>query len=225
MQLRQLSHQLLCRLPRLIAAVRTLRLKAGDTAETFASAVELARELLKLQDPALETYLLHAVQVRKTLHHADAVSVPYSFHFPCYQHFESAVYFWQTRILLNSLTLRLRQLTPASSPPLDLSSSALAEQNLSYGINILMSFVFASEIGRLGNSCMFFAPFALWLVTKEHAGTEMRGKSVAMIRSLVLRRFSTLWGISFELSPARMDEAADMLVGGPIGGFLVDMFK
>ena len=225
-RLRHLSHQLLCRLPRLIAAVRSLTgPPASRSITTFREAIKLAQDLLLLEDRTSENILLHRLSVRKPPLPADALVVPYSFHFPDYHLFEAAIYYWFVRIVLNQLCLRLCNLSPLDHPPTNLCNSRLCDENITFATNILMSLPHATSIGRLGAISMLLGPVALWSVTCSVPDQRLRTRPVSLIRLMVLRVCGELTGNPSYLSATSMDEAADMLAGGPIRGMLLGCLR
>ena len=220
MRLRKISHKLFIRLPRLIAAVRTLRTSDNVARSTFVATADLAKELLKLEDKAAESEVLHTLSVRKTPH-PDGLVVPYRFHFPDYHLYEALVYYYQTRILLIKLCLKLADLRPPSHPVCDPRViAALKDQNTASAINILMSLPHATHLGRYGRHTMFIGAVALWSVTINRE--RLRNTPVSLVKPYILRSYGELFGHDAPASEKDMNEASDMLMGGPIGGLLVD---
>lgn len=225
-RLRVISHQLFCRLPRLIAAVRSLRSYEDELPrETFAAAVRLATELLQLDGGESECALLHRISIRRTANDTDALIVPYSFHVADWQLFEALCYFWQTNILLNRLCSTLCRIALANDQPVDFGRDYLSSRNINYARNLLMALPSATALGSHGAAPMLYGCVALWAVICDVPDGTFRNTPVGLVRALILRSFAELWRHPAGLCAAKMDEAAEMLVGGPIGGLLVHMFS
>ena len=222
--LRRSSHRLFIRLPRLIAAVRKLR--NGDTdMASYQEAVELARDLLSLNDLDTESALLHRVSICKTAG-VDSLVIPCSFQFPNCQSHEAALYFWTTRIILHRLALQLCALNLPTFRPTSIFSSELSAQNLRYAANILIALHYARTTGRMSTFRMFFPGLALWSVTCD-CGVLLRNTATSLIRPMILRAYHELVRKSYgpqTLCAEDLDEAAELLRGGPIVGLLVGMF-
>ena len=219
-RLRMLSQQLFMRLPRLIAAVRKLR--AGDAAG-LTQATDLARDLLTLQDKAAESSVLHAVSVRKSSPQDSAV-LPYRYHFPDHHLYEAAVYYWQARLILNSLRVKIKVLHPNNRYTCaDGIIEELEAENVNFAMNMLMTLPYAIDIGWYGRHPLFIGTMALWGVTCTGA-SHLRSTPMDQIRALILRRYRELMHRGAELTESLMDEAADTLAGGPIGALLYGYF-
>ena len=159
LRLRHLGQKLFIRLPRLIASVRSLR--AGPAPGTaVGTAVQLAKDLVVLQDVHAENKVLHRISVVKTSDTAAASIVPFSFQYQDTTTFEAAVYYWQTRTLLNRLCIKLHDLCPLGNDVFD--TATLKTENVRMAINIIMSSQYGCAIGVVGGWALCLAFVAVW---------------------------------------------------------------
>lgn len=118
--LRLIFFKLYVRLPRLVKKVRICqqRLRAG-LAPKFESALAIATELLSIRDDVSETKLLHHVRVIKTASPATKALMPFSFDFASFMEMTALAFYWETRLLLVSLTLIILNLpiSPSDDTP------------------------------------------------------------------------------------------------------------
>ena len=139
----KLTNQLIIRLPRLILHVRQLRSEAGiQTYSLRRSAGEtthMTEELLQLQDEAAESQMLHNIRVVKTWNELDLPVVSHSFQYGSLLQMTTAIEYWQTRLILIQLCLKLVELQSTFDlmPPLD--RAKLKSETLRMLTNIFMS--------------------------------------------------------------------------------------
>ena len=224
-RLLKFSHQLFIRLPRLISYVRGLR--EGATIQLPSTAFALAAELLLLGSSESESECLHDVCVAKTRNPADAHIIPVSFGFKTYIIFQAGVYYWQTKMFLARLCIRLQAMYPEQE---HFDLAFLKAENARMASNLLMSSEHAIASGtfgsvRAGLGAMSFsmAWFALWGFLTDV--TSFRGTPSAEVRTWALQRYQDLIGGVQQLNEEKMNEAAELFVGGPLKGVVPRFMK
>ncbi|KAK3070610.1 hypothetical protein LTR53_010165 [Teratosphaeriaceae sp. CCFEE 6253] len=238
-KLSSIGNTLLIRLPRLIALVRSLRLNPTDPA-LLQQGIALSTEMQQMKDLTAENNLLHLVRLVKTATAADARIVPISFDFDRPAVFLGAAKYWQTVLLLNRLCLALAALTPAphlapnSNPhpspcpsQIPFNTPALRAENHRITTNLLMSWQYHYPIGWVGLWALRVGFLAAWATTldafRRDPDAEWRaGLAVRDVRVWLLRRYSDSQRGRATFTAGEMDEAADVLVGGPLTGFFVE---
>lgn len=87
------------------------------------------------------------------------------------------------------------------------------------------------KVGRQPGVFLFFGIVALWGVVQD-CGQKLGRTATSLLRPLIRRAYYELvlthYGARYEPdrpTVAVMDEAAELLVGGPLSGLLVDMFQ
>jgi len=239
---RAISHQLFCRLPRLIALVRSLRQPDKPQPKTYASACHLAHQLLQLEDEDAESELLHNVGVRATSDPFDAVVVPASLDLGTPVGFGGLIYYWQTRTILFRLCLLLSTLSSLHTSihcsldnPLSLvyatvpesqagfDSAALEAANSRMARSMMMAWAHHFAQGRCDTWLFCLGMVTLWGALGDMP--EYRGMPVSVPQTWVLQKWNSVHREPRKYDGLAMDEAAELLRGGPLKGFLVDAFK
>jgi len=221
-RLRKVSYQLFIRLPHLIAQVRKLRSDGVAAAQSDEQAAwTLAEELRQLDGREMETSLLHRVQVKKTADAADARIIPYHLQFSGLSIFHPLVYYWQTRIVLNHIVLVINDMCPNAEPAI--SPDALKAENIRLATNLIMAWPYAFSAGRSGAWSMIIGWAAVWSTFRNE--TEFRGRPVTELHAWILQQSSWFYQYAVKDPKLAMDEAADVLLGGPLRGLLVDVFE
>ena len=203
------------RLPRLIALLRELR-ERGPTPTVHWQATHAALVCADLTDSEAESYLLHHVGVRPTFNPETARVTATSLSFNDRISFHTATYYWSTRILTNRLCLKLLEVVELPRKTFD--PERLVAENTRMATNILMSLEYAATAGYLAGLALRIALVALWSAIPYMKGSNTE----TTLRQFVRRCYSRLHHHHQLLSEAKLDEAADLLVGGPLKGFLVD---
>jgi hypothetical protein len=130
------------------------------------------------------------------------------------------MFYWQTRILVNMVCLKLLDLIGLPAEQFD--QEQLVAENRRMAKNIIMSWEYISRAGGLAIWALRIGLIALWSVTPLMRPSN-QGLPVATLRQWVRQRYNAMHRQTYAYSEASMDEAADLLVGGPLQGFLVDL--
>jgi hypothetical protein len=117
--------------------------------------------------------------------------------------FQMAIYYWATRIFTNNVCLKLLEFGVVLTGPLDFGQ--LVAENIRMANNIVMSWEFGSTGGGMAMVALSF--------------------SEGVLREFVRRSYTTIHCHERQFSEAEMDESTDLLVGGPLRGFLVDFVR
>ena len=217
-KLRHISNQLFIRVPRLVVAVRTLRTTPSYQASRLAN--ELAEDLLALRDDEAESQVLHRVNVAKTKHPADSYITPVSFKFNTLADFEGAAFYWQTRVMVCRLCLKVAAIDQNTTIETDKVRSDAARM----ATNIVMTWQFAYGQGIYGVFCALMAMMSLLGVVID--GIQVRSLPIPKMRQWVVQRIDDLLAPWPERrTEAELEEACDLLVGGPLKGMWVEVFS
>ncbi|KAK3648426.1 hypothetical protein LTR56_007543 [Elasticomyces elasticus] len=139
-----IRHRLAIRTPRLIAYLRALRHSGQPADNAQASiAIQLARELLSLDDGKAEGAFLRHVKLVPTDDARDAFAAPFSLEFRNLTEYREAILYWTFRLLIVTLALELATLTSGSGldgPEIYGSQTRLMQQ-------LFMSWQYASSGG------------------------------------------------------------------------------
>ncbi|KAK3707837.1 hypothetical protein LTR37_011839 [Vermiconidia calcicola] len=224
LRLRHLGQKLFIRLPRLIASVRALRV-GSPPSTAIDTAIQLAKDLVALEDVYAENKVLHRISMVKTSDTAAASIVPFSFQYQDTTTFEAAVYYWQTRIILNRLCIKLPDLRPPGNT--DFDTATLKTENVRMAINIIMSWQYGCAIGVVGGWALCLAFVAVWGAAYDVPELQRGGRplSLSKVRPWLAEHYDRMHGGTADINEATMDEAAEVLVGGPLTGFTVTGFK
>ena len=218
-KLTKLYTHILIRLPRLIALVR--RLRVGDTNSSVESqAARIAMKCVELKDCEAESQLLHHINVRRTTDPDTARVTSTSLYFNKAAHFSTAIFYWHARILTNNLCLKL--LETNALPPKALDRDKLVAESRRMAQNIIMSWEYISKTGGFAIWTLRVGLIAVWSVTPLMERLNDR-PTVATARQWLRQRYNALHRQTYVFTEAGMDEAADLVVGGPLRGFLVDL--
>lgn len=217
-RLKLLGNQLMIRLPRLIIWTRSLRAQSDET--TFEEAIALADELSRLQDLDAESKMRHRIKVISTTHPDDAAFIPFSFHFHSLADLETMVIYWKYHLILGKLRLKLRQLDPGYA----LEVEKLRRSMERMGVNVMMSHQYACDRQQYAHTrgvvAMSTGWTAVWGLWDDR--DVFRGISREEWRRWCRERINesiAIWG--FQSGEEMVDEASDLLVGGPLKGMFV----
>lgn len=236
--LRRIGYRLFIRLPRLIALVRELRESSKQLTEhdvRIEEASRLLEELSAWDGSHFETALLHRVPVQRTVDSEDAYIIPYCLAIPKLSIFQPLIYFWQTRIILNRLAMQVEFLkipSEEANPSCIPAIKHLRDENSRMAVNILMAWPYASHCGRFGLWAMILGWVSLWGVLVDEARANLtdtpatwRGKPLRHVQRWVLSCCTQFDHRGQRYTMRAMDEAADVVLGGPLVGFLVEPFR
>ncbi|KAF2163865.1 hypothetical protein M409DRAFT_25640 [Zasmidium cellare ATCC 36951] len=221
-RLKLLSNQLMIRLPRLILQTRTLRNGADEIKGK--KALALATELSNLQDIDAENKMLHRIKVIKTTNSDDADFIPFFFEFTNLSDLETAVVYWKSQLILGRLRLKLKDLFPHYDFDVDELNTSMERM----AINTMMSHQharnrqqYAHARGMVAMPTGWTAVWGLWKDRK----TSFRGITVDEWKRFNRDRINesiAIW--KFQAGDKQIDEASDLLAGGPLEGTFVAAF-
>lgn len=221
-KLRKLTNILFIRLPRLVCCVRSVR-QAGASADPrlLQYTALVASELYRCQDEASESAILHRVRVTKTKDQASRYVVPYSYSFATVDDFNAAVLYWSMREFLINLCLALNQLaSPNFTPFDDPTVLKMKSEKQRHAMNNMMAWEFAESLGPFETLWVAKGLLQHWLELRR---TEtFKGVPTAAVRAWSLPKMNHQFNewLSENVSESHMDVAADLLVGGPLVGFI-----
>ena len=216
-RLSNLYTHLFIRLPRLIALVRKLR-EGNCDPKIKHQATQVAIVCAKLQDWETESRLLHQVRVARTKDPDTAGITGTSFHFR-HQCCWAEICYWQTRIITNWLCLKLLDLNVLPSDTFD--HEKLLAENIRMAKNLIMSWEFGSTASGLSMSALRVGLIALWSVTLS-MGNVNKAFPISKLRQWIRQSYNLLHHQNYLFTEADLDQAADLLVGGPLKGILVE---
>ena len=216
--LRKLSQQLLIRLPRLMVLVRSLR-EARWQGATIDDTLGLALELLQCHDSDAENRLLHLVTVTKTKDLLDRFVMPYSYFFNSSEDLATAVLYWQTRLMVINLCLRLAssEIVPEyyAAYLAVFDSEALRAAQIQKINNVIMSWSDAQSRGDFGTVTMTQAFVAVFGGLTER--DTFRGLPTAVVRSWLVQRLAQALGKKpHPKFVEQLSSVSEQLAGGPL---------
>ncbi|KAK5108638.1 hypothetical protein LTR62_008129 [Meristemomyces frigidus] len=231
-RLRQYSHQLCIRLPRLVCAVRAVREDASDL-DTVSEAVMLSTELLELEDLDGESWLLHQTKIVATKDSKDIIITPISLQYDELDHMTWALTYWQTRLMVIRLHIILDSLheykffdRERGLPLPSLTETKLAslrKDELRLARNVLMTWQQMREAGPYSTACMSLALLATWTCFRHHK--ELRpGVPASNLALWVVKNMKHSW--AGWLIPPRLEvfeSICDVLEGGPLDAHMVTL--
>ncbi|KAK4554055.1 hypothetical protein LTR86_008896 [Recurvomyces mirabilis] len=162
-RLRKLGLQLLTCLPRLIALVRQETI--ADPGDQSCLTSEVADKLNHLQDSEAETDVLHSVKITKSNELLDSTVTSVVFHYRSGHDVTAAVLYWQGRLMLVNLALRL--VTNGVDGMSCLDRSSLETEQSRIIKNIIMSWSYAAEQGDFGTMAFIHALIAIWAALED----------------------------------------------------------
>lgn len=211
-RLKYLGNQILIRLPRLVLLMRQLR--ENPELSTAHKAGLLADTLADLQDDAAESNVLHRVKLIKTADTEDAQLVPFSFEFKSLGELESAVLYWKAHLFLGKIRLRLATMFP----DMMLETEKTEQTMRRMGMNAIMSSDYAQSQqcdDLLALPTAWIAIWALWETERK----DYRGISIERWREWIRKNLNrTIPAWHSQASEDDIDEASDLLAGGPLRG-------
>jgi hypothetical protein len=228
-QLKALSNEIFIGLPRLVGLVRSLRLQPSPENHLLSDALKLLRSLLELQDLQAEEKMLRDVRLNSSSEATAASPLGMSLHFTSYKDFEALAYYWQSRLSLFRLELRLYDLSVSSNAQTDITHEPgvffrsswrpRTDEMLRLANNILMCSEYAATLGLNKHNRLFaHALVVVWGTTMDITayGYDLAG--------LLLRRINIARNQNRTLTAEDMDIAAEIFVGGPPKGRFAERF-
>lgn len=230
-RLKALANELFIRIPRLVGLVRSLRFQICPPNHLLLDALGLLNTLLTIQDPQLEWSLLRNIKVAPPSASPDTSGQ--SLRFVSIEDFEALSCYWQSRLSLLRLELRLRGL-PGSNVQADWTEDSgfsfqprlglQTNEMLRLARNILMCSEYARSL-RLNKHTRIYAHaiVGVWGVVTDvpealnyNEGEQKTGS----LSDLLLRSVNHALGAKPDLTAEDMNTAADVFVGGlPKGRF------
>ncbi|KAK1050418.1 hypothetical protein LTR74_017027, partial [Friedmanniomyces endolithicus] len=230
MRLQACGNRLFVGLPRLATLLRSIRDK-GDgsaTTEEVVSSLSLATELLQLYDTNAENDLLHKVHIRKTQRLEDAAVSKYSFFFDSVELYDDAAVYWQGRLWLVRLWLRIRVIAGARTDrDLEPTVVQMKEEARRLVTNICMCCEFAMPLGP----CKRRRVFAHGMITLWGAFHDFGDVLPPTFGGLAIAsdwiRYNASRGLLRDdpVTKTDMDAAADLFVGGPLKTVFTKQFR
>lgn len=230
MRLQACGNRLFVGLPRLAMLLRSMRDK-GDgsaTTEEVVSSLSLATELLQLYDTNAENDLLHKVHVRKTQRLEDAAVSKYSFFFDSVELYDDAAVYWQGRLWLLRLWLRICVIAGARTDrDLEPTVVQMKEEARRLVTNICMCCEFAMPLGP----CKRRRVFAHGMITLWGAFYDFGDVLPPTFGGLAIAsdwiRYNASRGLLRDdpVTKPDMDAAADLFVGGPLRTVFTEQFR
>lgn len=209
-RLRQLSWHTFTALPRLISYVRALRnpSRLEDRRWITAKAIALAEELLLLEDDESENYALHRLRVVPTEDDEVREVVRFAFDFASLEDMLAALSYWQGRLLV----FRLRHYLQKLEAPIS-KRDQLQSIETRMIMNTMMTWPCLLGPGGMGSSPLVQSCIIVWgsLADKETVKSTPTHMIRAWIRRILLRHSG-----DFVVDDQRLNEASDVLVGGPL---------
>lgn len=220
-ELWKVSMKLFICLPRLIALVRSLRESVPD-GSISKEARALATDLMRIKAATAEDDFLHGVKIRAASHPADGHVVPYSFQYKTLAQMIGVTLYWQTQLVCNLLCANVHALGPLPKG-VDFDIAEMQEQKKQMTTSLLMSWEYAHCVGPIGNWALRLGLIAVWASVRDNPAIC---KSVVpkKIRQWLVQRYTDLFREHLLFNEQNMDEAADLILGGPLKGFLIELY-
>ncbi|KAK5164918.1 uncharacterized protein LTR77_009583 [Saxophila tyrrhenica] len=214
--LRWLAQKLFVRLPRLIALVREAKMGGGASVD---EAMKLAEVLAVDRDDKAENVVLHGLKVAKTQAQTmnETKIIPFSYEFEDTPQYEGAMYYWQTRIMANRLLALLLSLSGDETTTTRIQS--LQDENVRLVMNQMMSFQYGLSVGLVGAWAICLGWITVWGAVQDVECIQRGSRTLwsERLRPFLLQKYNLLHRLHVAFGETDMDEAAEMLVGGPLG--------
>jgi hypothetical protein len=197
LSLRRTGFRLFVRLPRLISSFRAWQQQVdrGIMVHVPASLLVLARELLDLRNQDAEDRLLHRIGIVPTKEKQTREFMPYSFAFGYLSEAEAIGLYWEARLLLVSICMRIRtleccvQIGLDSGPRKDTGSNEVftktKEEKQSCLANIIMTWQYIITTPILAKDAVQ-ALLVMWGAIADLE--KFRHHSIASIQSWILEQ-------------------------------------
>ncbi|KAK4504573.1 hypothetical protein PRZ48_005489 [Zasmidium cellare] len=220
--LRKLTNAIFIHTPRLMAYVRSIRQgEALLDPDLMGKTALVAAELYGLKDEPAESALLHRVKVTKTRDEASRTVVPYSYTFLDVDDFNAAVLYWSMRQSVINLCLMFHHLAPATVSPFDDKAVELMNNEKERcATNLMMSWEFAESLGPFETLWVAKGLLQNWLELRRTK--TFKNVPTAVVRAWALPKMNHPFNewLAEDVKESDMDTAADLLVGGPLIGFI-----
>jgi hypothetical protein len=237
-RLKALANELFIRIPRLVGLVRSLRRQQSPQNQLLLEAFRLSHSLLKLEDSEAEERLLRRIEIRPSSNSDASPFVNQSLHCSSGKEFEALAYYWQSRLSLLRLDLRLRDLAVSKTVPThsaDESGSAFwpsftpnSDELFRLVKNVLMCLDHAKTLRLRKHDRLFaHAMVVVWGVKMDVPGrlsSDQDGKGVRRLSDLLLRSVNRALAAKLDFTAQDMDAAADIFVGGQAKGRYAELY-
>jgi len=233
-RLKAFGNELFIRIPRLVRLIRSLRLQPSPHNQLLLDALRLSKSLLRLQDSQVEGRLLRNIKVHSSSDPDATSPLRQSLHFASVEDFEALAYYWQSRLSLLRLELRLHDLSVSTNVQADSTDEPGVSFLPNFGPrtnemfrlvkNILMCSEYAGTL-RLHKQIHLFAHamVVVWGVMMDvpvALGHDQDGEGTHPLSDLLLRKVNIALAAKPDLTIEDMDTAADIFAGGqPKGRF------
>ncbi|KAK5701788.1 hypothetical protein LTR97_004606 [Elasticomyces elasticus] len=209
-----IRHRLAIRTPRLIAYLRALR-NSGQPADMAQSsiAIQLASELLSLDDRRAEGAFLRHVKLVPTDDARDAFAAPFSLEFRNLTEYREAILYWTFRLLVVTLALELATLTSGSG----LDGSEIYGSQTRLMQQLFMSWQYASSGGGVQELPATVDLFQGYLVIWAGLFQRMsfKGLAIPAVKAWMLPKMrNRIIGWTIGATQQTYDFASDILMGG-----------
>ncbi|KAK5700118.1 hypothetical protein LTR17_023193 [Elasticomyces elasticus] len=217
LDLKSTANDLCCRIPRLIWAVREHFTQEDRLGCGLAHARHLAKELLHYTAEYAENAALHDVHIVRVVHATDSLVSRYAMLYHRYWRFEALVRYWTARLTITRVSLRLQSVSTTKND-LEIDARQVLCKQATYLVRqLLMSHAYARTIKTPSRRRLWAHALVMaWGALADFAfAAEER---TAFIRSWVLQEVNLTLTTPMRLSRYDLDCAAELMVGGPLGG-------
>ena len=222
-ELNRTTRRLFIRLPRLICQIREVR--SASDASLFTNTFELATKLLRLQDEVAEDWLLHHVNVKATiLDEQTRKLVPYSYVYRSCTEMEAGLTYWHSRLTVIQLYLTLAELKSITSGKHEATRSELKKERQRAITNILMSWQYGKTSGYAATAQFNVPLIAIWGVVRQQ--DSFRDCDIDTVFEWIMAALRQCYcGWIIGTTRDDLDSAANVLIGGPLEGPLVELMR
>ncbi|KAK4928106.1 hypothetical protein LTR49_005044 [Elasticomyces elasticus] len=217
LDLKSTANDLCCRIPRLIWAVREHFTQEDRLGCGLAHTCHLAKELLHYTAEYAENAALHDVHIVRVVHSTDSLVSRYSMLYHHYWRFEALVRYWTARLTIIRVSFRLQSVsTTKNNLEID-ARQVLCKQATYLMRQLLMSHGYARKISTPSRRRLWaHALVTVWGALADFAFAAE--EKTAFLRSWVLQEVNLTLIPSMRFSRYDLDHAAELMVGGPLGG-------
>ncbi|KAK5703183.1 hypothetical protein LTR97_004132 [Elasticomyces elasticus] len=217
LDLKSTANALCCRIPRLIWAVRRHFTQEDRLGWGLAHARHLVKELLRYTAESSENAVLHDVHIVRVVHSTDSLVSRYAMFYHDYWRFEALVRYWTARLTIIRVSLRLQSVSTTKNN-LDIDARQILCKQATYLVRqLLMSHGYARKISTPSRRRLWaHALGTVWGALADFAFAAE--EKTAFLRSWVLQEVNLTLTPSIRFSRYDLDHAAELMVGGPLGG-------
>ncbi|KAK4980623.1 hypothetical protein LTR42_000931 [Elasticomyces elasticus] len=217
LDLKSTANDLCCRIPRLIWAVREHFTQEDRLGWGLADACHLAKELLRYTAESSENAVLHDVHIVRVVHSTDSLVSQYATFYHDYWRFEALVRYWTARLTIIRVSFRLQSVSTTKNN-LEIDARQVLCKQATYLVRqLLMSHGYARKISTPSRRRLWaHALVTVWGALADFAFAAE--EKTTFLRSWVLQEVNLTLTPSMRFSRYDLDHAAELMVGGPLGG-------